>query len=102
MRELLFAGVLVLFASLLSCSPVSGDAGLYPVRIDGRYGYIDANERLIIPAKFQEAEVFSEGLAAVKQEGKYGYIDASGTMVIAPEFAMGNEFSEGMALIWDG
>ena len=39
--------------------------GLAVVCIDGKYGYVDATGQLVIPAKYEVASPFSEGLAAV-------------------------------------
>lgn len=53
--------------------------GLAPVKLKGKWGYIDRNGTLIIPAQYDDAGGFSEGLAPVKQKGKWGYIDRNGT-----------------------
>jgi hypothetical protein len=38
---------------------------LFPVKKDGKYGYIDQTGKLVIKPQFHKAEVFSEGLARV-------------------------------------
>jgi len=50
----------------------------YLVSVDGKYGYMDANCRMVVPARFDEAFEFTGGLAAVKAGDKWGYIDRSG------------------------
>lgn len=72
-----------------------------------RYGYIDATGRLSIPAQYDEAEQFSEGLAAVRvsakedcvrtDEDRYGYIDKAGRLAIPARYYSAGSFSEGLA-----
>ena len=62
---------------------------------------------MVIPAQFDQAFSFSEGLAAVetgfrveggrKAAGKFGFIDKSGRFVIPPRFEFAFGFSEGLA-----
>jgi hypothetical protein len=56
-----------------------------PVRSGNLYGY-SGNGRMIIPATFQYATHFREGLALVKQNGKWGYIDSTGVWIVPPKF----------------
>jgi len=49
-------------------------------------GFIDNTGCFVIPPKYSEAFVFSEGLAAVEYKGKWGFIDPQGNTIIAPEF----------------
>ena len=77
--------------------------GLYPVHVDGKYGYINKTGSIVIKPQFMYADNFSEGLAAVSENGdKYGYIDTSGTMVIRPQFHTAEAFSEGLAAVETG
>lgn len=52
--------------------------GVIPVKKDGKYGYINENNQIIIPFVYDEAEAFTEGFAVVKRYGKYGYVDRYG------------------------
>jgi hypothetical protein len=55
------------------------DTELYPVRVNGKEGYIDATGRMVIKPQFDMvAEGFSEGLACIKVGEKCGYIDKTG------------------------
>lgn len=55
---------------------------LYPVRVNGKEGYIDATGRIVIKPQFDEVESsFSEGLAPVKIGNKWGYIDKTGRIL---------------------
>ena len=64
----------------------------------GKYGY-KHNGRVVIPAKYDDACPFSEGLARVKINGKYGFIDKTGTVVIPAKFDGAWDFSEGLASV---
>lgn len=85
----------------------------------GKWGYIDASGELIIPAKFDLAYSFSDGLACVAQQVgekrfEVGYIDTKGNyalkldheMKVGPpcvyEEVWGWRFSEGLACVRKG
>jgi hypothetical protein len=69
------------------------------VSIDNKYGFMDANCQMMIPAQYAEAFDFTEGLAAVKIGQKWGYIDQTGTVVITAQFAGAFHFSDGLASV---
>lgn len=48
-----------------------------------KWGFIDKSGKEIIPAIYESAGFFSEGLAAVGKDGKFGFVDKIGK-VIAP------------------
>jgi len=75
--------------------------GLAPVRVRGRWGYIDPSGRPAIAPRFGEAGDFSEGLAAVKtlDSDRCGYVDRAGAYVIEPRFAACRPFSGGLARV---
>ncbi|WP_310484382.1 WG repeat-containing protein [Chamaesiphon sp. VAR_48_metabat_403] len=62
-----------------------------------RFGYIDSTGKIIIPAQFDRAENFSEGLATVEVGGKFGCIDKTGKLVIPARFNFINKFKNGLA-----
>ncbi|HEY9296759.1 MAG TPA: WG repeat-containing protein, partial [Phormidium sp.] len=70
---------------------------LFPVKQNGKYGYIDQSGKVVITAQFDEAFDFSEGMAKVKIADKFGYIDRTGKTVISPQFDDADDFSEGLA-----
>ena len=70
---------------------------LFPVKIQGKWGYIDKTGTININPRFEEAKPFSEGLAQVRIGEKWGYIDPSGELVIAPKFKATEPFSMGFA-----
>lgn len=96
--------MLALVTALTSFNPsntfaqTSNDTELYPVRVNGKEGYIDATGRIVIQPRFDRVDLFSEGLAGVCVGGKWGYIDKAGKFIINPQFEGGcGKFSEGLA-----
>src|SRR5215210_5075611 len=57
-------------------------SGLFPVRQDGKWGYINKAGEVVIKLQFDDAWDFSEGLAYVRVGSRRGIIDASGKMVV--------------------
>lgn len=73
--------------------------GLYLVRKDNLYGYLDTLGNTVIPCIYADASPFSEGMASVCTGGKYGYISTSGECVIEPQYLYACDFSEGLAAV---
>ena len=71
--------------------------GLYRIRENGRYGYMDRTGKTVIPPQFDDAKDFSEGLAVVKVGRKFGFIDKAGKVVITPQFNQADSFRNGRA-----
>ena len=67
---------------------------LYPVSVDGKLGYIDKTGKIIIEPQFDEAYVFSNGLAKIKVGDKYGFIDKTSKVVINPLSDTSSYFNE--------
>lgn len=74
---------------------------LFPVRVDGLYGFIDRSGALVIETKYEDADTFSQGLAPVMTADGWGYINMSGEWVIhpRPEFNLAFSFSEDLAAV---
>ncbi len=71
--------------------------GLCAVCKNGKWGYVDENDHIVIDLIYDGASYFSEGLAPVQVDGKYGAIDKNGNMVIEPQFDGNFYFHEGIA-----
>jgi hypothetical protein len=56
---------------------------LAPVQVGSKWGYINLQGSLVIPATYDEARCFVNGMARVRQWGRYGFIDKRGNSVIA-------------------
>lgn len=64
------------------------------------HGFVDTSGKLVIPARFAAARLFSDGRAAVRVDGnKWGYIDRDGKVVIAPRFGEAELFHAGRAVV---
>ena len=86
--------------------------GLAPVKIKGKWGYIDNTGKIKINPAYESANKFSEGLAAVAKidiktkEKKWGFIDKDGGIKIdfqfkedTVNFSSPSYFSEGLAFV---
>src|SRR6185436_16351937 len=73
---------------------------------DGKFDlcrYVDRQTRQeILPARYEQASAFSEGLAAVRIDGPFGYIDGRGEIVITPRFDQAGDFTHGLAEVLVG
>jgi len=62
-----------------------------------RYGFIDEDGNIVIPAIYDDVSKFSEGLVSVQKDGKYGYINKQGQVVAPIIYDYGNDFHNGKA-----
>lgn len=73
----------------------------------GKRGYLNAyTGKIAIPAQFEHAWVFSEGVGAVVKDGKLGFIDHQGNWAIQPRFRYAKEdveyvFKNGLCTVKD-
>jgi hypothetical protein len=72
---------------------------LDPAFFEGKYGYTDSLGYLRIPAIYDSAGPFSEGLAAVSRDDNFGYIDEAGCVAVEMRFTSADTFAEGRALV---
>lgn len=75
----------ILLLSFFSCHSGGGKLRA-PVKVKGKYGYIDETGSFIVDPKFDEAWSFIRGSAIVKEKGKYGMIGKDGAYIIVPKF----------------
>ena len=68
--------------------------GLHPVKLDGKYGYINKKGELVIKNKFDKVSNFNDGLATVCVNDKYGVINTKGEFVIKPQYDFALEPSQ--------
>lgn len=98
------ASVILILAGSSNAS--DADTSRFNAVCDGKFGlcrYVDRQTRReVIPARFEQAMPFSEGLAPVSIGGRYGYIDGRGDTVIAPRFDLAGHFYQGLAEVLVG
>lgn len=74
---------------------------------NGMRGYLNAyTGEIAIPAQFEHAWIFSEGVGAVVKNGKLGFIDHQGNWAIQPRFRYADEnveyvFHNGLCMVKD-
>lgn len=66
---------------------------------DMKVGFIDKSGEIIIPLKYYEAGIFSEGLCKVFGENGFGFINKQGDLVIAHRFDEARNFVEDRAFV---
>lgn len=79
----------------------------FPVRVNGKAGYIDRAGKIVLEPQFDGATYFSEGMAviAVGRDTIYtegysqGYIDETGAIIIKPQWDVTSSFSDGLAAV---
>ena len=70
-----------------------------PVEVNGKWGYINELGDEMIKPKFDEATLFSDGLAAVSENEKYGYVNKAGKIVIDFQFNDAEPFHNSSAIV---
>lgn len=80
------------------------DNSLLPVKLNGRWGFIDRSGKLVVKPQFASldslAPYFLENRAAVGGEnGKWGFIDKAGKVIVGPKFQNVRSFQEQRAPI---
>ena len=65
----------------------------------GKWGFRDSSGNVVVPAKYDAINDFSEGLIAVRQNEKWGFVDETGNEVIPPKYDNSSSFSKGVARV---
>lgn len=74
--------------------------GLLLAKLNGKYGFIDASGKSIVPCIYKDVELFSEGLAVVmNEEGQYGFVNKKGEIILPLVYNRANSFENGIALV---
>jgi hypothetical protein len=91
---------LVLIAALFLSHFSFSQTKLIPVQRDYKYGYaFETNGPLILPARYEDAQYFEEGLAPVKLNGKWGFINEQGVTVIPFKYDGASLFTDGYCIV---
>lgn len=87
------------FAASAQYSSASDSDVLAAVKIEGKWGYINKKGELKIPAIFDGAGGFTEGVAPVKVKRYWGYLNKDGNFSINPVFTSVRNFHNRRAFI---
>ncbi len=79
--------------------PVTEKYERFKDEASGKWGYKDQSGAVVIPARYEDASNFNEGLAWVTINGRRGYIDKTGTLVIPARYDAAMPFHEGLAAV---
>ncbi len=71
-------------------------------RRKGKWGYIDLDNKTLVPFKYDMVNQFSEGAAAVKLKNSFGVIDITGKINIPFNYVFISAFKKDVALIKRG
>ncbi|MEP1139417.1 MAG: WG repeat-containing protein, partial [Balneola sp.] len=108
MKSKLITTLFLLLIATASCNVVDSISGneendntveLYPILLDGEWGYIDKNGSVKIEPQFQNADVFSDGLARVRYRWSWKYINENGDFEIEGDFQSIENFNDGLAAV---
>jgi hypothetical protein len=75
---------------------------LYPVISGGKYGFMNTQGKLMIPAMYNEVGPFQEGLAVVSKDDKFGIIDKKNQMLVDFQYDEILEFVQNRAIVRKG
>lgn len=73
--------------------------GLAAVKKNGKWGFMDAKENIIVPLEYDEIEPFSDGLARIRKNFKYGFIDTNGNIIVQAEYDEAETFTNEFARV---
>lgn len=71
----------------LNMSMSSWHEGLSVFECAGKFGYVDTNLRIVIPAKYTKANMFYNGRASVKDGDKWLFIDPKGVQIFEYKYS---------------
>ena len=74
--------------------------GLVVFRQDGRYGYMDLTGKVVVPALYDDANPFTDGLGSVRVNDSWGFVDHSNKMVISPQYSQVGTFIDGICSLY--
>ena len=73
--------------------------GLARVMVDGKYGFIDKTENMVLEPQFDFAPIYVNGFFIVRNNKYYGLVDTTGKIIFEPQSFVEPIFHEGYALI---
>ncbi len=85
---------------LIAIIPHIFSEDLYPIKVGkDKYGYINAEGKLAIEAKFTRAYTFENGIAPVEENNKWSCINEKGETLFTLDVDHISPFSQGLAIV---
>lgn len=78
------------------------DLLLIPFELDGLWGYMNYEKKVILEPQFEEAYITNDLVGRIKKNGKYGYINNLGKVIVKPKYEFAEDFSCGIAKVGNG
>lgn len=72
--------------------------GFAPVKMNGKWGYINTKGEIVVKPAFDEVKPFSAGVAQVVVANKSGYIDEKGKILVEPHFTSISQVNDGSSV----
>lgn len=72
------------------------------VKLNGKWGFINARGQISIAAQYDAVLPFKDGLAAVQKKGQWGFIDRNGRLAIPLIYDTADSFSNNYARVSSG
>ncbi|RKP53991.1 WG repeat-containing protein [Cohnella endophytica] len=107
----LFIIFIILATIIIANKKSDAKAMLYPIQVDGKWGYINKKGKIVVEPTYAWADDFHDGIGIVQIKDspdgsndskeddsvKYGAIDNAGKMVVKPEYSSITAFNEDVA-----
>lgn len=68
--------------------------GIARIKSNGKYGFVDINNKVVIPIVFSDLHDFKGNLARAKYNSKWGFINIKGDFVIQPIYTDVSDFNK--------
>jgi len=88
---------LVMFITIEGLNAQNIEVMLIPFEVDGKWGYVNNRDSIIVKPIYEEAYPTYEFRGRVKNKGKYGYIDEKGSILIEAKYDTAKDFNYGIA-----
>lgn len=77
--------VLTVFMAALNIA-VADEIYLWPIRVNGLWGYMNSGCEIVIPAQYDSVELFHDGRAVVHTQNGNGIINIDGAYLVKPQY----------------
>lgn len=75
------------------------ERSLYRCVKDGQIGYCSEDGAVVIPARYDWGEAFSEGFAVVRKDARFTFVDKGGRELFPPGYYRAESFRNGVAVV---